>query len=101
MHFRGFEIGIVSPVSGYSQLTYNQVNNTSDDDLFCETVYLNTEEIRYLQLYSDSNDVEGMIWTGHLGTVWEFVGDGNDKLPAEQMGGRPIGFKIYMGKSAY
>ena len=35
-HFRGFEVGITSPISGYSFQTFGTVNGT-DKDTVCET----------------------------------------------------------------
>ena len=48
MHFRGLEAGIVSPVSGYTQMVFGVVNSTdtvTDPDTLCETMYLGEEEL--------------------------------------------------------
>ena len=51
----------------------------------------------YVEIFSDSNDIEGMILTGHLGTIWTMRANGARSSPVFQMAGRPIGFGMYMG----
>lgn len=58
---------------------------------------MSLEELMYLRIYSDSNDVEGIVWWGEQGTEWVSRANGNNDSPKEQMGGRPIGFRVWMG----
>lgn len=95
-HFRGFEVGITSPTSGYSFQTFGTVNGT-DPDTVCETQYMGLEELMYLTIFVDSNDVEGMIWEGNFGTTWTQRANGNKPSPKMNLGGRPIGFRVWMG----
>ena len=59
-----------------SQDTY-----TSDNEgHFCE--YLDVkEEIMQIQVYSDSNDVEGLVMYGHLGSVYTMRANGATSWP--------------------
>ena len=59
---------------------------------------MENEELMWLKIYADSNDAEGIIWWGHLGTEWISRANGELASPKEQMGGRPIGFRVWMGK---
>ena len=52
----------------------------------------------FLQVFADDNDVEGVVWEGNQGTEWISRANGNIALPKEQMQGRPIGFRVWMGK---
>ena len=94
-HFRGFEVGITSPTSGYS----SRVFGTVDDNEFgtiCNTVDTSNEELMFVTIFADLNDVEGMIWEGNFGTTWTMRANGEEN-ERRQMGGRPIGFRVYMG----
>ena len=51
----------------------------------------------YVTVYSDSNDIEGLVLEGHLGTEYVMRANGLQSSPKFQMAGRPIGFGIYMG----
>ena len=62
-HFRGFEVGITSPISGYSKQTFGTVNGT-DSDTVCETFDFGAE-LMFLQVFADWNDVEGIVWTDY------------------------------------
>ena len=59
---------------------------------------MSNEELMYLRIYSDQNDVEGIVWWGDQGTKWELRANGDNDSPKERMGGRPIGFRVWMGK---
>ena len=69
----------------------------SDRDTVCEAQDMSAEELMYLTIYADSNDAEGIVWEGNFGTVWTSRANGNVSSPKEQMGGRPIGFRVWMG----
>lgn len=56
------------------------------------------EELMWLTIFADSNDAEGIIWEGHLGTEWISRANGNIGSPRLRMGGRPIGFRVWMGE---
>ncbi len=44
---------------------------------FCETYYIdNNEELMFVQIYADDNDVEGFIWEGNFGTEWVMRANG-------------------------
>ena len=58
---------------------------------------MGAEEIVDIVIYSDSNDVEGLVFKGHLGTTWTMRANGK-KFTEFKMLGRPIGFGMYMGK---
>lgn len=51
----------------------------------------------FLTVYSDINDSEGFVFEGYTGTQYEFRANGNDASPIERLGGRPIGFRVWMG----
>ena len=51
----------------------------------------------YNRIFSDTNDVEGIIWWGNGGTQWDSRANGNLDSPIERMGGRPIGFRVWSG----
>jgi len=57
-----------------------------------------TEEIMYFTVYYDENDVEGIVLEGYKGTLYSFRANGLVKSPRERLGGRPIGFRVWMGK---
>ena len=52
----------------------------------------------YLQVFADKNDVEGIEWTGRNGQKWVSRANGAISGPKQQMKGRPIGFRVWMGK---
>ena len=56
-----------------------------------------TEEIVYFTVYSDINDVEGIVFEGYDGTEWSFKANGNEASPKEKLLGRPIGFRAWIG----
>ena len=60
---------IDSPTSGSFVKKFATVDGT-DQDTVCETFNMGLEELMYLTLYSDTNDVEGMIWEGNFGSTW-------------------------------
>lgn len=70
----------------------------TDPDTFCETQDMSMEELMWLTIFADSNDAEGIIWEGHLGTEWISRANGNIGSPRLRMGGRPIGFRVWMGE---
>ena len=51
----------------------------------------------YLTIYSDSNDVEGMIWEGNFGSTWTGRANGDNPSSKMKMLGRPIGFRVWKG----
>ena len=51
----------------------------------------------YLTIYSDSNDVEGMIWEGNFGSTWTGRANGDNTSSKMKMLGRPIGFRVWKG----
>jgi hypothetical protein len=55
----------------------------TDPDTFCETFSMGLEELMYLTLYSDVNDVEGMIWEGNFGSNW--IGRANGSGSSSKM----------------
>lgn len=69
----------------------------TDPDTVCETQDMSMEELMWLTIFADSNDAEGIIWEGHLGSVWTSRANGNVGSPRLRMGGRPIGFRVWMG----
>ena len=77
--------------------TMDSLSTDSNPDDFCETKYI-TEEILYVKIYSDSNDMEGFEILGHLGTVWTMRANGADNSGWQKMLGRPIGFSMFMGR---
>ena len=52
----------------------------------------------HAKIYSDTNDVEGWIFYGHLGTEYVFRANGNSASDKFQLGGRPIGFDVGEGR---
>lgn len=70
----------------------------TDDDTFCMAHDMSMEELMYLIIYADSNDAEGITWIGSEGTEWISRANGNVPSPTEHMKGRPIGFRVWMGK---
>ena len=55
----------------------------TDKDTFCETFNMGLEELMWLTLYSDTNDVEGMIWEGNFGSSW--IARANGANPSSKM----------------
>ena len=98
-HFRGFEVEIYSPTSGYKSQAFGNLDDDPNicEPTMCKTYDFGTEELMWLTLYSDGNDIEGMVWEGHLGTEWIARANGNDSGPKNRMKGRPIGFKVVNG----
>ena len=96
-HFRGFEATIYSPTSGYSTQQFGTMDGT-DPDTYCEAHDMSMEELMYLTIFADSNDAEGIVWEGNFGSTWVSRANGNVSSPREQMGGRPIGFRVWMGE---
>ena len=39
-------------------------------DTVCEAFSMGLEELMWLTIYFDNNDAEGMVWEGHLGSIW-------------------------------
>ena len=73
-NFRGFRPDIYSPISGITTHDYGDV---SGSDVFdhCFSVPID-EEIMYFTVFSDINDVEGILFEGHLGTEYSFRANG-------------------------
>jgi len=69
-----------------------------DDDTLCEAQDMSMEELMFLTIYADRNDAEGIVWEGDAGTIWTSRANGDVGSPREQMQGRPIGFRVWMGK---
>ena len=93
-HFRGFRPEIFSPTSGTSFQTFGTMDQPGDN---CFQVSI-TEEIMFLTVYSDINDSEGFVFEDYTGTEFEFRANGNEASPKERLGGRPIGFRVWMGQ---
>ena len=55
----------------------------TDKNTLCEAFNMDLEELMYLTLYSDTNDVEGMIWEGNLGSSW--IGRANGENGSSRM----------------
>ena len=55
------------------------------------------EELMEILLYSDNNDVEGMVWYGNKGSEWNTRANGENFSPLFRMSGRPIGFRVHIG----
>ena len=91
-HFRGW-VATYESDSGIKTQLFGQVNAPGD---FCATIAID-EEVMYAEIFSDTNDTEGWIFTGYLGTVWTFRANGADSSPVFRLGGRPIGFKVNEG----
>lgn len=70
----------------------------TDPDTYCEAHDMSMEELMYLTIFADSNDAEGIVWEGNFGSTWVSRANGNVSSPREQMGGRPIGFRVWMGE---
>ena len=78
-HFRGFEATIYSPLTGYSTQTFGTMDNYAiDDDTYCEVHDVSNEELMYLTIYADYNDMEGFVWEGNQGTTWTSRANGED-----------------------
>ena len=93
-HFLSFEATFYSPSAGFQSHEYGVLNDQEDD---CYSQDFGTEELMFLLIYFDSNDVEGMNWTGNGGTEWKSKADGTSAAPLLRMKGRPIGFRVTMG----
>ena len=91
-HFRGFRATLEADTGTFYQ-QYGTLDSPGDT---CEEVIID-EEIMYVEIFSDSNDVEGMILTGHLGTIYTLRANGKRSSPTFRMPGRPIGFGMFMG----
>ena len=68
-----------------------------DEETQCEYHDMTEEELMYVKIYADKNDAEGITWWGHKGTEWISRANGEKNSNKEQMGGRPIGFRVWMG----
>ena len=53
----------------------------------------------FLQVMADDNDIEGMIWEGSAGNIFDMYANGPVQYPRFQLTGRPIGFRVWMGIS--
>ena len=42
----------------------------NEDYTICEYHDMQGEELMYVEIYSDSNDVEGIVWWGNKGSEW-------------------------------
>ena len=93
-HFRGFEATIQSATGTFVQ-TYGTLDTSSSDNK-CEEFDID-EEIMYIEIYSDTNDIEGLVIYGDKGAVWTMRANGDREINKFRMGGRPLGFGIYMG----
>ena len=65
-------------------------------DVRCSSVQFD-EELMYFTVYSDINDAEGIIFEGFRGTEWVIKANGEESSPKERLGGRPIGFRAWIG----
>lgn len=70
----------------------------TDPDTFCEAHDMSLEELMWLTIYADSNDAEGIVWEGNFGSTWVSRANGNVSSGRLRMGGRPIGFRVWMGE---
>ncbi len=52
----------------------------------------------YITVYSDTNDIEGLVFEGDKGTIWTMRANGDKDIARFQMKGRPLGFGIFMGR---
>lgn len=59
---------------------------------------MSAEELMYLTIFADNNDVEGITWTGNFGTEWVSRANGQEQSPVLRLEGRPIGFRVWMGE---
>ena len=59
---------------------------------------MSQDELMFMTIYSDWNDVEGMIFEGNTGTEYIMRANGNTPSPKLQLAGRPIGFRVWMGR---
>ena len=90
----GLEATFHSPTSGYTSQSFGQMD---DGSFTCVTHDMSAEELMWLTLYSDPDDVEGIVWEGNLGSTWTSRANGNLASPRMQMMGRPIGFRVWSG----
>jgi len=99
-HFRGFRTTLEADTGTFYQSYGTLVDPvsylTDNENHFCEYFDI-LEEIMYIEIYSDSNDCEGMVLFGHEGTVYSMRANGASSSPKFRMEGRPIGFGMYMG----
>ena len=95
-HFRGFRPEIYSPTSGTRHQTFGVMGAPDPNDK-CFKLSID-EEIMYFTVFSDINDVEGILLEGYEGTEWSFRANGEESSPKERLGGRPIGFRVWQGE---
>ena len=96
-HFRGFEVEIDSPTYGKQRQQFGTMDGV-DFDTICIEHDMSAEELMYNRIFSDTNDVEGIIWWGNGGSQWNSRANGDLDSPKERMGGRPIGFRVWIGE---
>lgn len=68
----------------------------TDPDTKCDTRDVSLEELMYFTIYSDRNDIEGIVFEGNKGTSWSLRANGalSERF---RMKGRPVGFRVWEG----
>lgn len=95
-HFRGFSVEVTSQTQSYN-FDYGTVVDPGEFFFTCETVDMSNDELMFVTIFADDNDVEGFIWEGYSGTTWTMRANGEEN-ERRQMGGRPIGFRVAIGE---
>ena len=54
-----------------------------EDNTQCTYHDMENEELMFVKIYADSNDAEGIVWWGHLGTEWISRANGELASPKE------------------
>ncbi len=67
-----------------------------DPETVCESVDVSQEELMYVSIFSDENDIEGLMIEGNKGTNFTMRANGeiSDRF---RMKGRPVGFRVMEG----
>lgn len=66
-HFRGFEVTLESPTTGQTYVQEFGTIDGTEADTFCE-IFEMPEELMFLTVFADSNDVEGLIFEDYATT---------------------------------
>lgn len=74
---------------------WGQVREFEDD--VCGTHFF-PDELMFGQLYTDTNDIEGIVFWDLNNVEYKMRADGTSPSPKFQFSGRPIGFKVWEGK---